>query len=130
MCRRVGRVSRGGGGLLFSNNFEAFFSQVGGCMRIGLALADFSWAPSQAALGRDPGQSARAADEAGFSSIAVMDHYFQISLIGPPEAPMLEGYTLLAFLAGQTSRVQLGTLVTGVHYRHPGLLGKIVTSLD
>src|SRR4051812_21139607 len=99
-------------------------------MRIGLTLADFSWATSPAALGHDLGQIARAADEAGFSSIAVMDHYFQISLNGPPEDPMLEAYTLLAFLAGQTSRVQLGTLVTGVHYRHPGLLGKIVTSLD
>ena len=59
-----------------------------------------------------------------------MDHFFQISMIGPPELDMVEGYTALAFAAGQTSRIQLGTLVTGVTYRHPGLLAKTVTSLD
>jgi F420-dependent oxidoreductase-like protein len=59
-----------------------------------------------------------------------MDHYFQIRMIGPAELPMLEGYTTLAYLAGQTKQIQLGTLVTGVHYRHPGLLAKIVTTLD
>lgn len=48
-----------------------------------------------------------------------MDHYFQIRLIGPPELPMLEGYTTLAYLAGATQRVKLGTVATGVHYRHP-----------
>jgi F420-dependent oxidoreductase-like protein len=59
-----------------------------------------------------------------------MDHFFQIGTIGPPELDMVEGYTALAFAAGQTSRIELGTLVTGVTYRHPGLLAKIVTSLD
>jgi len=59
-----------------------------------------------------------------------MDHYFQISINGPAEDPMLEGYTLLGYLAGQTSKIKLGTLVTGVHYRHPGILGKILTTLD
>jgi F420-dependent oxidoreductase-like protein len=59
-----------------------------------------------------------------------MDHYFQIRMIGPADLPMLEGYTALGFIAGQTRRLKLGTLVTGVHYRHPGLLAKIVTTLD
>jgi F420-dependent oxidoreductase-like protein len=59
-----------------------------------------------------------------------MDHFFQISMIGPPELDMLEGYTALAFAAGQTSTIELGTLVTGVTYRHPGLLAKTVTTLD
>jgi F420-dependent oxidoreductase-like protein len=99
-------------------------------VRIGLALPDFSWASSPLTLGPDLGRIARLADEGGFSSITVMDHFFQIGHNGPPDDPMLEGYSLLAFLAGQTSRIQLGTLVTGVHYRHPGLLGKIVTTLD
>jgi F420-dependent oxidoreductase-like protein len=99
-------------------------------VRIGLSLSNFAWAQSPASLGRDLGQIARIADEAGFASITVMDHFFQIGLIGPPEDPMLEGYTLLAFLAGQTTRLRLGTMVTGVHYRHPGILAKIVTTLD
>jgi F420-dependent oxidoreductase-like protein len=59
-----------------------------------------------------------------------MDHFFQIGVIGPPELDMLEGYTALAFAAGQTSTIQLGTLVTGVTYRHPGVLAKTVTTLD
>jgi F420-dependent oxidoreductase-like protein len=59
-----------------------------------------------------------------------MDHFFQIGVVGPPEQEMLEAYTALAFMAGQTSRVRLGTLVTGVTYRHPGILAKTVTTLD
>jgi F420-dependent oxidoreductase-like protein len=59
-----------------------------------------------------------------------MDHFFQISVLGPPELDMVEGYTALAFAAGQTTTIELGTLVTGVTYRHPGLLAKTVTSLD
>jgi F420-dependent oxidoreductase-like protein len=60
----------------------------------------------------------------------MMDHYFQMEALGGPPEPMLEGYTSLGFLAGQTSRIELGLLVTGVTYRHPGLLAKIVTTLD
>ena len=60
----------------------------------------------------------------------MMDHYFQMEQLGGPPEPMLEGYTSLGFLAGQTSNVELGLLVTGVTYRHPGLLAKIVTTLD
>src|SRR5215831_7599741 len=59
-----------------------------------------------------------------------MDHYFQIGLIGPPEMEMLEGYTTLGYLAAATKTIQLGTSVTGVTFRHPGLLAKIVTTLD
>ncbi len=64
------------------------------------------------------------------TSLWVMDHFFQIKPAGPPEDEMLEGYTALAFAAGQTSTIDLGTLVTGVTYRHPGILAKIVTTLD
>ena len=73
---------------------------------------------------------ARAADEGGFTTLTMMDHYFQMEVLGGPPEPMLEGYTSLGFLAGQTSRLELGLLVTGVTYRHPGLLAKIVTTLD
>jgi len=99
-------------------------------VQIGLALADFTWPGGLASIGRDLGQVARLAEQAGFSSITAMDHFFQIGINGPPEDPMFEGYTLLAYLAGQTSRIKLGLGVTGVHYRHPGILGKIVTTLD
>jgi len=72
----------------------------------------------------------RTADEAGFASIWVMDHFFQIGVVGDVEEPMLEGYSALNFLAGITDRVKLGTLVTGVHYRYPGILIKTVSTLD
>ena len=72
----------------------------------------------------------RTADEAGFASLWVMDHFFQIGTVGEVEEPMLEGYSALNFLAGITDRVKLGTLVTGVHYRYPGILLKTVTTLD
>lgn len=70
------------------------------------------------------------ADQAGFDSVWVMDHYFQLPPLGGPDQPMLEAYTLLGALAARTRRVQLGTLVTGVTYRNPALLAKIVTTLD
>jgi F420-dependent oxidoreductase-like protein len=99
-------------------------------MRLGLSIADFSNPAGPACLGPDLARVAATADQLGFSALSVMDHYFQIRMIGPAELPMLEGYTTLAYLAGQTKQIQLGTLVTGVHYRHPGLLAKIVTTLD
>jgi len=99
-------------------------------MRIGLSIGDFTSPRGPDCLGHDLAAVARAADELGFDSLSVMDHFFQIRLIGPPEREMLEGYTTLAYLAGVTRRLTLGTLVTGVHYRHPGILAKIVTTLD
>jgi F420-dependent oxidoreductase-like protein len=73
---------------------------------------------------------ATTAEEAGFDSVWVMDHFYQLPPLGGPDQPMLEAYTLLGALAARTRRVQLGTLVTGVTYRNPGILAKIVTTLD
>jgi F420-dependent oxidoreductase-like protein len=73
---------------------------------------------------------AREADQGGLDSLWVMDHFFQIPAIGEAEEPMLEGYAALSFVAGITERISLGTLVTGVTYRHPGILAKTVTTLD
>jgi F420-dependent oxidoreductase-like protein len=81
-------------------------------------------------LGEDLAAVARTADAAGFDSIGVMDHFFQIRSVGPPEREMLEAYTTLGFLAASTSRAKLMAIVTGVHYRYPGVLAKIVTTLD
>ena len=99
-------------------------------MRIGLQIPDFTWPGGAAQLGTTLGDVARTADEAGFDSVGVMDHFFQIRAVGPPDHEMLEGYTTLGFLAAQTRRAKLMTVVTGVHYRHPGVLAKIVTTLD
>jgi F420-dependent oxidoreductase-like protein len=76
------------------------------------------------------GAISRRAEEAGFDSLWVMDHFFQSPKLGAIEDPMLEAYTTLAFVAGQTSRIELGVMVTGVTYRHPGVLIKTVTTLD
>jgi F420-dependent oxidoreductase-like protein len=99
-------------------------------VKIGLSIPDFTWPGGPAQLGSDLAAVARTADQAGFESIWVMDHFFQISMNGPPEHEMLEGYSTLGFLAGHTSRVKLGTMVTGVIYRYPGILAKTVTTLD
>jgi F420-dependent oxidoreductase-like protein len=99
-------------------------------VRIGLQIPDFSGAGGAEQVGRQLAAVARTADDAGFDSIAVMDHFFQISMIGPPEQDMLEAYTTLGYLAGCTSRARLLTLVTGAVYRHPGILAKMVTTLD
>ena len=99
-------------------------------MRLGLQVSYFSWPDAPASIGPTFGRIARNAEDAGLASLWVMDHFFQIGTIGPPELDMVEGYTALAFAAGQTSRIELGTLVTGVTYRHPGILAKTVTSLD
>ncbi len=98
-------------------------------MKIGLQIPDFT-GPGAARLGPDLAAVARTADDAGFEFIAVMDHFFQIGAVGPPERDMLESYTTLGYLAGVTSRAKLITLVTGAVYRHPGILAKIVTTLD
>jgi F420-dependent oxidoreductase-like protein len=99
-------------------------------VKIGLQIPDFTWPGGPARLGSDLATIARTADEAGFEFIAVMDHFFQIGVIGPPEREMLEAYTTLGYLAACTSRAKLVTLVTGVVYRHPGILAKTVTTLD
>lgn len=77
-------------------------------------------------------QAARTAEAAGVTNLSVMDHYLQMDVpdLGGASAPMLEGYTTLGYLAGQTATVELQLLVTGVTYRHPGLLAKILTTLD
>jgi len=99
---------------------------------VDIALHIFDFTVFGSADGIAPGLAAtgRAADEAGFRTITVMDHYFQMDRIAPASDPMLEGYTTLGYLAGQTSQVTLGLLVTGVTYRHPGLLAKILATLD
>lgn len=99
-------------------------------MRLGLQVSFFSWPDAPESIGPTFGRIARDAEDAGLWSLWVMDHFFQIGTIGPPELEMLEGYTALAFAAGQTSRIELGTLVTGVTYRHPAVLAKIVSTLD
>jgi F420-dependent oxidoreductase-like protein len=99
-------------------------------MKIGLSIADFSWPGGPSKLGGTIAQIARTADQAGFDSIWVMDHFWQIGMIGPPENDMLEGYSALAFMAGVTSKARLGTMVTGAVYRYPGILAKTVTTLD
>jgi len=99
-------------------------------VKIGLQVPDFTWPGGPAQLGADLAAVARTADEAGFGFIAVMDHFFQIGVVGPPEHEMLEAYTTLGYLAACTSRAKLVTLVTGTVYRHPGILAKIVTTLD
>lgn len=99
-------------------------------MRIGLQVSYFSWPGAPDSIGPTFAAIARDADQAGVASLWVMDHFFQISMIGPPELDMLEGYTALGFAAGGTQRIELGTMVTGVTYRHPGILAKTVTTLD
>jgi F420-dependent oxidoreductase-like protein len=99
-------------------------------VKIGLQIPDFSWPGGPARLGADLATIARTADEAGFEFISVMDHFFQIGVVGPPEHDMLEAYTALGYLAACTSRAKLITLVTGAIYRYPGILAKIISTLD
>ncbi|GAA1768732.1 LLM class F420-dependent oxidoreductase [Luedemannella helvata] len=95
-----------------------------------MQIPDFTYPGGPATLGVDLARIARTADEAGFDTIAVMDHFFQISVVGPPENDMLEAYTTLGYVAAVTTRACLLTLVTGTVYRHPGILAKTVTTLD
>jgi F420-dependent oxidoreductase-like protein len=99
-------------------------------MRVGLHIPDFTWDGGPAALGTRLGEVARLAEDAGVDRISVMDHFWQIGHIGPPEHEMLEAYTTLGWLAARTERVKLLTVVTAVVYRDPGLLAKSVTTLD
>ena len=100
-------------------------------MRLGLQVVAFNWPGSPANTGRTLANIAQAADAAGFSSLWVMDHYFQIDPgIGKASDPMLEAYTALSFVAGVTQRIRLGAMVTGVIYRQPAFLVKQVSTLD
>jgi F420-dependent oxidoreductase-like protein len=99
-------------------------------MRLGLHYWNFSTPADPAAIAPTLAETARVADQAGLSTFTVMDHYFQMEHAGRAEEPMLEAYTTLGYVAANTERVTLGVLVTGVMYRHPGLLAKIVTTLD
>lgn len=99
-------------------------------MRLGLHVPNFTWPNGPGRIGPDLRAIAGCAEEAGFDRMSVMDHVFQISLQGPPEQEMLEAYTTLGFLAACTSRIRVLTLVTGAVYRSPGLLAKMVTTLD
>lgn len=99
-------------------------------MRIGLQIPSFTWPGGEQAIHTKLAEIARTADQGGFYSLWVMDHFFQIQSIGKAEEPMLESYSTLSYLAALTQKVKLGALVTGVVYRHPGILVKTVTTLD
>ena len=99
-------------------------------MKIGLQIPNFTWPGGPAHMSAKLAEIARVVDEAGFSSLWVMDHFFQIGMIGPPENDMLESYNTLGYLAALTKKVKLGTMVAGVIYRYPGILVKMATTLD
>lgn len=99
-------------------------------MRIGLQIPNFTWPGGPAAIAATLERISRVADDAGFYSLWVMDHFFQIRGVGPYDTDMLEGYTTLGYLAAITRRMKLGTMATGVIYRYPGILVKTVTTLD
>src|SRR5205823_413014 len=99
-------------------------------MKLGLHVSNFTWPGGPTMIARHLARVAKAAEEQGFTKLSVMDHVWQIGHIGPPEHEMLEAYTTLGFLAGQTERIELLAWVTAVVYREPGLLAKAVTTLD
>ncbi len=99
-------------------------------MKLGVHLVTFTYPGGPAAIGPTLARVGVAAEDAGVTNLSVMDHYLQIRSIGGADAPMLEGYTTLGYLAGHTRTAELQLLVTGVTYRHPGLLAKIVSTLD
>jgi F420-dependent oxidoreductase-like protein len=99
-------------------------------MKMGITVPRFVTPDGDAGIAAQFAGIVRDADQGGLDSLWVMDHFFQIPSIGPAEEPMLEGYSALAYAAGITERIQLGTLVTGVTYRHPGILVKTVSTLD
>jgi F420-dependent oxidoreductase-like protein len=99
-------------------------------VRLGIHNPNFTLPGEPAALATMLADTAQAAEEAGASVFTLMDHWYQMEMLGGPFKPMLDGYTSLGFLAGKTERLTLGLLVTGVTYRHPGLLAKTVATLD
>jgi F420-dependent oxidoreductase-like protein len=99
-------------------------------VKLGLHYWNYSEPADPSRIAPTLAETARIVDEAGFHRFTVMDHYFQMEHRGTADEPMLEGYTTLGYVAARTERVQLGLLVSGVMYRYPGLLAKIVTTLD
>jgi alkanesulfonate monooxygenase SsuD/methylene tetrahydromethanopterin reductase-like flavin-dependent oxidoreductase (luciferase family) len=99
-------------------------------MDLGFHIADFTWDGGPPDLAPTLGRLAREAEAGGIARLTVMDHYWQIGPVGAPEESMLEAYTTLGYLAAVTERVLLHTLVTGVVYRQPGFLAKVVSTLD
>ena len=99
-------------------------------MKFGLQINSFTWPGGPGEIGPTLARVTRAADDAGFDSIWVMDHFFQIRGLGPPEAPMLDGMTALGFMAAHSEKARIGLMVGGIHYRPPGLWIKAHTTLD
>src|SRR5215203_899130 len=100
-------------------------------IKVGLQIPNFTYPDTEPAdLFEKVAAVAVAAEDAGADTVMVMDHFYQLAMMGPPELEMFEAYTLLGALAARTKTVKLGTLVTGVTYRNPAILAKIVTTLD
>jgi F420-dependent oxidoreductase-like protein len=99
-------------------------------VKLGIHFGHFDLPGDTPALAGTVADVARTAEEGGCAIFTLMDHWFQMDRVAPAQEPMLEGYTTLGFLAAHTHQIKLGLLVTGVTYRHPGLLAKIVTTLD
>ncbi len=99
-------------------------------IKLGYQIPNFSYGTGVAELYPTVVAQAQEADAAGFDAVFVMDHFYQLPVLGSPEEPMLEAYTALGGLANATENVQLGTLVTGNTYRNPTLLAKAITTLD
>ena len=100
-------------------------------MHLGLHVVSFTWPDAPRSIAPTLTAVAETAEAVGMSHLSLMDHYFQLTMGDlQPEQEMMEGYTTLGFLAAKTKTIPLGLLVTGVTYRHPGLLAKIVTTLD
>ena len=99
-------------------------------MDLGLHVVRFDWPGSPGTIAERLAAIARTADEAGLTHLSVMDHYFQIGMAGPPTDPMLEGYQAALHMAHASRQARVGVLASGIHYRQPALLVKIVTSLD
>jgi F420-dependent oxidoreductase-like protein len=99
-------------------------------MKLGLQIPRFTWPGGDAAIAPELGRIVQTAEEIGFDSVWVMDHFFQLRGVGVVEEPMLEGWTTLGWIAAQTRRVELGLLVGGIHYRQAPLWVKAATTLD
>jgi F420-dependent oxidoreductase-like protein len=99
-------------------------------MKLGLQISSFTWPGGTPAIGPTLAEIVRKADDVGFDSIWVMDHFFQIRSVGKVDEPMLEGWTTLGFMAAHSTRARLGLMVGGVHYRNPALWVKAATTLD
>ena len=99
-------------------------------MKLGLQIVRFDWQGGASSIRTRLADIAGTAEDARFASLWVMDHFFQIPWLGPVDDPMLEAYTTLGFLAAVTHRIHLGVLVSGIVYRHPGILIKTATTLD